>query len=74
MPIKNRIRHWRQELGYEDCIQFAGIIGFSAWMVERWEEQRIQPTLEALCKVRERLLPHCHGLKLEDLIDYIPED
>lgn len=73
MPLKNRIRHWRLETGIQDLKDFADIIGFSTWVVERWEEQKIQPTLEALCRIKERLLP-CHPeITLEALIDYIPE-
>lgn len=70
MPLKNRIRYWRLETGIQDIMDFAEIIGFSPWILERWEEQKIQPTLEALCQIKERLLP-CHPqLTLEDLVDY----
>jgi len=74
MPLKNRIRYWRRQSGVQDYKQFTDITGFSAWIVEKWEEQKIQPTLEALCRIKEKLLPYCPGITLEDLIDYISEE
>lgn len=57
----------------QDINEFADIIGFSAWMVERWEGQKTQPTLEALCRVREKLMTYYPEITLEDLIDYNDE-
>jgi len=74
MPLRNRIKYWRLETGIQDLKDFADIIGFSTWAVERWEEQKIQPTLEALCRIKERLLPCYPEIALEDLIDYISEE
>lgn len=73
MPVKNRIKYWRLQLGIHDEQQFADIIGFSTWAIGRWESQRTQPTLEALCRIRERLLPYFPGINLQDLIDYNPQ-
>ncbi len=73
MPVKNRIRYWRLQMGIQDVNEFADIVGFSTWMVEMWEAQKTQPTLEALCQVRERLLPYYPEITLEDLIDYLSE-
>lgn len=70
MPLHNKIRYWRLQTGIQDLGDFAEIIGFSFWIVERWEQQKIQPTLEALCRIKERLLP-CHPeITLDDLVDY----
>ena len=74
MPIKNRIRHWRLQLGVWNVQEFADIIGFSTWAVERWEGQKVQPTLEAVCRIKERLLPYYPEITLDDLVDYIPEE
>lgn len=70
MPLHNKIRYWRLQTGIRDLKEFAVLIGFSVWIVERWEEQQMQPTLEALCQVKERLLTYHPGITLEDLIDY----
>jgi hypothetical protein len=74
MPLKNRVKYWRLQSGLLEYKQFTEITGFSAWIVEKWEEQKIQPTLEALCRVKEKLLPYCPQITLEDLIDYVPEE
>lgn len=69
MPLHNKIRYWRLQTGIWDLKEFAEIIGFSTWLVERWEQQEIQPTLEALCRIRERLLTYQPGITIDDLID-----
>lgn len=74
MPVKNRLRHWRLQLEVMEQQEFADIIGFSAWILEKWEQQQIQPTLEALCRIKDRLLPLYPDLMLEDLIDYNREE
>ncbi len=74
MPIKNRVRYWRMQMGIHDLIKFAEIVNCSTWLLERWEEQKTQPTLESLCKLRERLKPFLPGLTLDDLVDYFPEE
>ena len=71
MPLHNKIRYWRLQTGFQNLKDFAEIIGFSVWLVERWEQQKTQPTLEALCRIRERLLSYHPGITLDDLIDYI---
>ena len=71
MQLHNKIRYWRLQTGIQDLKEFAEIIGFSAWIVERWEEQKIQPTLEALCRIKERLLIYHPGISLDDLVDFM---
>jgi len=71
MPLHNKIMYWRLQTGNLDLKDFAEIIGFSAWLVERWEQQKTQPTLEALCRIRERMLIYHPGITLDDLIDYM---
>jgi hypothetical protein len=71
MPLQNKIRYWRLQIGAWDLQEFADIVGFSAWLVEKWEQQEVQPTLEALCQVKERLLIYHPGITLDDLIDYM---
>lgn len=74
MPVKNRIRHWRLQLEAMEQQEFADIIGFSTWILEKWEQQQIQPTLEALCRIKDTLLPLYPDLMLDDLIDYKREE
>lgn len=74
MPIKNRVRYWRHKMGIEDLAAFALVIDHAPWLLERWEEQKIQPSLEALCRIKIRLKKHFPDITLDELIDYYSEE
>ncbi|MGQ9558147.1 MAG: hypothetical protein ACUVTU_09360 [Desulfurispora sp.] len=74
MTIKNRLRYWRVHLGIEDIHNFAELIDMNPWFVQQWEEQRFQPSLEAFCRIRERLRKLLPQITLDDLLDYSPQD
>ena len=49
--------------------EFAALIGVSPMSLNRWEQQKTQPSLEALLRVYTRLKPLIPGLHLEDLLE-----
>lgn len=73
MPVHNRLKYWRHQLKIEEQLEFARLLDVNPWYIERWEEQKIQPSLETFCKIRDRLKRLLPEISLDDLIDYFPD-
>lgn len=73
MAIRNRIRYWRHKLNIQEQLEFAQVVDVNPFFVERWEQQKIQPSLETFCKIRDRLKRLAPEITLDDLIEYDPD-
>jgi len=68
VPIKNRLKSIRHKHEMNQT-EFAQMLGVLQNLYCRWENQKQQPSLESALNI-------CHKLKIkmEDLVEYIPED
>ncbi|MBE3588208.1 MAG: helix-turn-helix transcriptional regulator [Thermoanaerobacteraceae bacterium] len=69
MIVRNRLRYIRLSL-HKDQDEFARMLDVNPWYVKRWEEQKIQPSLEMFCKIKDRLKKYLPDISLDDLIEY----
>jgi DNA-binding transcriptional regulator YiaG len=70
--IRNRLKFWREQLGIKRQYEFACMLMINQHHLNRWEQQKSQPSLETLCKLREKLKRYFPDITLDDLIEYDP--
>jgi DNA-binding XRE family transcriptional regulator len=72
--MKNRIKFWRLQLQAKEGriitqVEFAAMCGVSRGAVNRWEQQRDNPTLETLVVVWDKLREFYPEINLQDLLE-----
>jgi DNA-binding XRE family transcriptional regulator len=66
--VRNRIRHWRQQLGMT-VIEFAALCGVHPGQVSRWENHATEPSVPVYWRLWQRLRQQYPDMHLEDLIE-----
>lgn len=65
--MENNLKHYRHRLEM-DRQEFARFLGLDLSQYSRYENQRSQPNIESLVKIRDKLRARFPGLTLDDLI------
>lgn len=55
MAVRNRLNDIRHEMKMNTQKEFAELLGLSAWQLNRYEKQAIQPELETALVIAEKL-------------------
>ena len=66
--MKNRLKRFRHKLEM-DQKEFAAYLGVNYSMYNRWEKQNVQPNVEKLVYLRNRLRNDFPELVIDDLLD-----
>lgn len=66
--MQNRLKYYRHILQIDSQKEYAEILGVSAWTINRWEKQLVQPDITSMYKVFLRLKTRIPDLHMEDLL------
>lgn len=67
--MKNRLKHWRHKFEMERE-QFAEYLGVNYYQYTKWEANKVQPSLERLISLWQRIKERFPDTHLEDLLEY----
>lgn len=68
MPLKNRLKSFRHKMEMNQ-VEFASFLGVNQSHYNKWENQKLQPTLEMALKISEKL-----KCTVNDLFYFTPDE
>lgn len=71
--LKNKLKYYRHKLQIDTQREYADLLGFSGFSVNRWEKQAAQPDITSTFKIYLILKNHIPELHMEDLFEQAPD-
>lgn len=65
--MENNLKHYRHKMEMNKS-EFAAFLGVSLSQYSRWENQKIQPSVDTLIMIRDKLRAHFPNLTLDNLV------